>query len=307
MVVGAYGAGLTVTVDRAPEAGETVIGHFFSSGPGGKGSNQAIAAARLGAAVHLCSVLGNDHYGADALELWNTEGVQASLVHTVAGSTMVGVILVEANGENRIAIAPGVLEMFSTAHLVGLDHVLSSADVLLVSLEIPLTTAVEALRRGRAMGVTTILNPAPAPTSRLPDGALDLVDVLTPNRTEAAQLAGLPVTTDPQLLLEANCFDNIATIALTLGREGVLLRHQGVVTSVPAVPVAAVDSTGAGDAFNGALAIKLAQNWTALEAVQFATYAAAYSVGRHEVVPSLPRPSDLANEVSRQSATVRSE
>ena len=161
VVVGSYGVGLTLVADRFPAAGETVVGRSFATGHGGKGSNQAVAAARLGATVTLCSAVGTDDFGERARGLWSMEGVDHHLVSTVDGSTMVGVILVDSSGENRIAIAPGVLDAFSADRLAGLDEVLVGADVLLVGLEIPVDTATAALRAGRVAGVTTVLNPGP--------------------------------------------------------------------------------------------------------------------------------------------------
>ena len=167
MVVGSYGVGLTLATDRVPDAGETVIGRSFSTGHGGKGSNQAVAARRLGARVTLFTAVGADAFGAGARALWDDEGVEHDQVVTGTGSTMVGVILVDASGENRIAIAPGVLSDFGPQHLDRLADALADCDVLLVGLEIPLATAVAALRAGRAAGVTTVLNPAPAPLEPL--------------------------------------------------------------------------------------------------------------------------------------------
>lgn len=298
VVVGSYGAGLTLRCERVPDAGETVVGRSFSSGHGGKGSNQAIAAARLGARVSFCSVVGDDDFGSSALQLWILEGVDSRLVHVATGSTMVGVILVDATGENRIAIAPGVLDGFSPSLLNGLDEVLNSAQVLLVGLEIPVATAFEALAAGRRAGVTTVLNPAPVPTAPLPSGMLEMVDHLLPNRTEAAQLAGCPVDADPDELAGSACFQPVDTLVMTLGAAGCLVRTDDVVTLVPATPVAdVVDTTGAGDSFAAAYAVGIAEGLDALEAARFAVRAAAHSVRTSEVVPSLPYRHEVA-EVS---------
>lgn len=294
VVVGSYGVGLTVTVDRAPGPGETIAGHTFSSGHGGKGSNQAVAAARLGADVRLFSAVGEDQFGRDARALWEAEGIDASGCVTIPGSTMVGVILVEANGENRIAIVPGVLDAFGPEHLCGLAAALDGADILLVGLEIPLDAAAAALRAGRDAGVTTILNPAPAPRGPLPDGMLDLVDHLIPNRTEAAMLASQPIDIDPAELIGAACFDRVSTVVLTLGDRGALLRDGSTMTYIDATSVEAVDTTGAGDSFNAAYAVSLARGNEPVAAAALAARAAAISVTRAEVIPSLPYAADLA-------------
>lgn len=293
VVVGSYGVGLSVAVDRAPEPGQTVVGRDFRSGHGGKGSNQAIAARRLGADVRLCSAVGTDDFGQAARRLWAAEGVDDRLVVTRPGATMVGVILVESGGENRIAIAPGVLDDFTPDCLAELPAALVGADVLLVGLEIPVATAHEALRLGREAGVRTILNPAPAPDEPLPRGLLDLADVLTPNRGEAAQLAGLPPDADPADCLAAPCFASASIVALTLGERGVLLRSGDGTVRLPAPRVDVVDSTGAGDAFNGAFAVALSRGWPAEPAARYAVQAAARSVTRREVVASLPRAAEL--------------
>lgn len=302
VVVGSYGVGLTLTVDRAPRAGETVVGHAFSSGPGGKGSNQAIAAARLGADVDLVTVVGTDDYGRAAHALWHAEGVGTAGVQTLGGTTMVGVILVEGNGENRIAIAPGVLADMTIAELDGLEALVCDASVVLVSLEIPVDVAYEALRRARAAGVPTVLNPAPAPSGALPAGMLDLVDHLTPNRTEAAALSSLPTSTDAHDLIHADCFAPVTNLVITLGDEGALLRTPDGVERLPAARVPVVDSTGAGDTFSAAYAVEIALGARPVDAARFATVAAALCVTRAEVVPSLPRRSDVDQFSLREGA-----
>lgn len=289
VVVGSYGVGLTVALDRSPAAGETVIGRTFSSGPGGKGSNQAIAAARMGVQVDLVSVVGSDDHGSQARILWSSEAVGHAHVRALDGTTMVGVILVDSQGENRIAIVPGVLDAMTPRDLDDIGPLLATADVLLVSLEIPVDVAFAALKAGRAASVTTILNPAPAPTKPLPDGMLGLVDHLTPNRSEALRLAHGAELTSPEEVIEADCFRGIENVALTLGREGVLLRTPSGLTRIPAPDVVAVDSTGAGDAFNGAYAAQLARGRAPIEAARFAVAAASLSVTHAEVIPSLPR------------------
>lgn len=293
VVVGSYGVGLTVTADRVPDAGETIVGGSFSSGHGGKGSNQAVAAARLGADVALFTAVGSDPFGTGARELWDAEGVDARRAVTIDGSTMVGVILVEAGGENRITIVPGVLEAFQPEHLGALEEVLVGADVLLTGLEIPAATAMAALETARRAGITTVLNPAPAPPGPLPAGMLALVDHLIPNRTEAARLAGLSTEADAHDLLAAECFAEIPTIVMTLGPQGAIVRSGGVVTEVAATEVEAVDTTGAGDCFNAAYAVALARGADPVDAGRFAARAAAISVTRAQVIPSLPYADDL--------------
>lgn len=302
VVVGSYGVGMTMRLERVPGPGETVHGLSYASGPGGKGSNQAIACARLGATVSLCTAIGDDDLARAALKLWAHEGVDTTLVQTLPGSTMVGFILVEPTGENRIAIAPGVLADFAPADLTGLAATLDGADMLLVGLEIPVETAHAALRIGKECGVTTLLNPAPAPAAPLPAGMLDLVDHLTPNRVEAAMLAGLPLTAAPADLLGAAAFDGVANVVLTLGAEGVLMRHGAATRAVAALRVTPIDTTGAGDAFNAAYATQIASGAQPDAAASYACRAAAHSVTVHEVVPSLPYPHDVEKIMSTSAA-----
>lgn len=308
VVVGSYGVGLSLTMERMPEAGETVTGEQFATGHGGKGSNQAVAIARLGATAVLCSAVGSDPFGDQAKVLWADEGVDCTMVRTLDGSTMVGVILVDAAGENRIALAPGVLANYTAECLDGLEAVLADADVLLVGLEIPVDTAHEALRIGRRAGVVTILNPAPAPSVALPAGMLALADHVTPNRTEAARLAGLPIDSDPADLIAAVCFADVGTTVLTLGSDGALIRHGNDIAQVEAVVAPnVVDTTGAGDAFNGAYAVRLADHAAPIDAARFAARAASWCVTRREVIPSLAFRRDLEQPDgaidSRRSAT----
>lgn len=295
-VIGSYGAGLTMRVPRVPVAGETLSGGSFASGHGGKGSNQAVAAARLGAQVSLLTAVGADQFGVAARELWAREGVDAAGVRTTtASATMVGVILVDADGENRIAIAPGALDELTPADVAGFAERIADADLVVVSLEIPLPVALAALRTAHERGVRTLLNPAPAVA--LPDEAWAWIDVVTPNASEARVLTGRdpgdPATGDELVDLLRTRY--AGTIVLTLGAEGALVDHDGRRTCVDPVTVArVVDTTGAGDAFTGALAVALACGDALTDAVRFAAAAGAHTVGVAEVIPALPYPDDVA-------------
>jgi ribokinase len=278
-------------VPRVPVTGETVLGGEFSLGPGGKGSNQAIAARRLGAEVDLLSCIGPDSFGLDAKQLWAREHVGADSVKIGFRPTMVGFILVEPDGENRIAVAAGALDELEPADVDAFAETILDADICLVSLEIPLAVACAALTHARRLGRITILNPAPA--VRLPDYAWGLVDYLTPNLVEAQILAGV-AETNPVSLARALRRQYNGVIVLTLGSDGALVddgERQSHVASTPVKHV--VDTTGAGDAFNGALAVALAEGQSVLEAVELASEAAAYCVGLSEVIPALPRRTDL--------------
>jgi ribokinase len=274
-VVGSYGVGLTFATERAPDRGETLIGTSFRRDHGGKGSNQAIGAARLGADVSLLTAVGLDSFGDGAFELWREEGVDAAHVLRTPLPTMCAAILVEASGDNRIVLVQGALAALTPDHVDAFAPQIERADVLLVQLEIPVETALHALEVGRSAGVRTILNPAPAPSAPLAATA----DYLTPNETEASAVAAARGTT-----------------IVTLGEDGA--RRGG--DRVPALPARTVDSTGAGDAFNAALAVALAEGRDELDAIRWGCAAGAHMVEHEGVIPGLPARAEL----ERRLATV---
>ncbi|RKT83633.1 ribokinase [Saccharopolyspora antimicrobica] len=290
-VVGSYGTGMTMRAERIPGRGETLGDATFSLGPGGKGSNQAIGAARLGADVSFLTAVGDDVLGAQGRELWQREGVDASAVATVDAPTMTGVILVEQDGENRIIVAPGALDLLSPAHVAGFAEVIADADLLMVCNEIPADTVAAALRTAAEHGTPTLFNPAPA--RDLPQDVAALVDVLTPNLTEAQVLTGLD-TTDPGVLLDALRQRFAAKIVLTCGTDGAHV-DDGVERAhiPPVLATRVVDTTGAGDAFNAAFAVAWCRGWDLRRAARYAAAAGAFAVAHHEVVPGLPRSEDL--------------
>jgi ribokinase len=266
-IVGSYGVGLTVELDRVPDAGETVIGRTFRRDHGGKGSNQAVGCARLGAHVDFLTAIGDDEFGQDAATLWEDEGVAAQAV-IASAATMSAPILVEPQGVNRIIVVPGALGELSRAHVDAFADRIAAADVCLVQLEIPVDTALYALDVARRAGVRTILNPAPAPAEPI----APQVDYLTPNETEAAAVR------------DAN-----GTVVLTLGEQGAQVGEQ----RVPAFPAKAIDTTGAGDAFTAAFAVALAEGLSDLEAVRWGCAAGAHMVEHPGVVPGLPTRAEL--------------
>ncbi|MBB0245371.1 ribokinase [Streptomyces alkaliphilus] len=288
-VVGSYGVGLTMWVPRAPAPGETVSDGAFREEPGGKGSNQAVAAARLGAEVSLLTAVGDDDFARTARRLWGAEGVDATHVVTTDAHTMTGFILVEPSGENRIAIAPGALNHLTAEHVEDFREVIAAADILVVSMEIPEAVVLAALRVGREAGTATLLNPAPA--RPLPDDAWRLIDVITPNQTEAPVLlgrAGEPDADAEELVAELRDRTGGSAV-LTLGGRGALVAGPRGVTRVPARPVdRVIDTTGAGDAFTAALAVALASGRDVPSGVEFAAAAGARAVTVAGVIPALP-------------------
>jgi ribokinase len=271
-IVGSYGVGLTVELDRVPGAGETVIGRTFRVDHGGKGSNQAVGAARLGAEVDFLTAIGDDTFGHEAIALWRAEGVRAEPV-VVDAPTMTAPIFVEPSGENRIVIVPGALAELGNEHVDAFADRIAAADVCVVQLEIPVETALYALEAARRAGVRTILNPAPAPSAPIAPE----VDYVTPNETEAAAVRGAS-----------------ATLVVTLGDEGAEIGG----TRVPAFPASVVDTTGAGDAFTAAFAVALAEGVDELEAVRWGCAAGAHMVEHAGVIPGLPTRAQIEERLS---------
>jgi len=292
-VVGSYGVGLTMFSPRMPEAGETISGGRFFSSHGGKGSNQAVGAARLGASVTLLTAVGADGHGDAGRRLWADEGIDASAVKVVDDPTMVGVILVDGAGQNRIIIAQGALDSLSVTDVEAFRPQLAAADVVMVSLEIPLATALAALRIASEEGATTLLNPAPA--IPLPAETWQFVNLLTPNATEGPVILGdaaLPV--GPAELAAVLHQRTGADVVLTLGEGGAVICDRAGTLHVPAARAAkVVDTTGAGDAFNAALAVGIARGLSLSDSVVAATIAGAHTVARPGVVEALPRLADL--------------
>lgn len=293
-VVGSYGVGMTMRLEKFPVPGETLAGGQFSAGPGGKGSNQAIGAARLGAEVSLLTAIGDDAYAEEALELWRREGVDASGVVIGARPTMVGFILVDPSGENRIVIAPGALDELSVDHVEDFRSTIARSEMVVISMEIPMVAVVAALRIAREEKTPSILNPAPA--SSLPSEAWELIDYLTPNQTEGQILMGLessPHLSDAEIVTALKDRTN-GTVLLTRGSEGSLLGVGSSLTSIPSFPPREVkDSTGAGDAFTAALAVGLCEGRPIESAAIFASAAGSHAVTVRGVIDALPMRSDI--------------
>lgn len=291
VVVASVNVDLVVTVDRLPLPGETVTGGRFARHHGGKGGNQAVAAARLGAETVFIGAVGDDAFGAEARRALEAEGVHLQGLATLAGeATGVALILVESGGENLIAVAGGANNAVTPAlvrrELRSLD--LRADDVVLVGHEIPTASAREALRLAREVGATTILNPAPA--DDLDAGTLALADILTPNRGELAALAGDDGPAAGPIALSLLEGGSGRAIVVSLGGDGALLVDSSGTTRIPAPPVEVVDTVGAGDTLNGALAAGLAAGLALPVAARRAVAAASLAVtrtGAREGMPTL--------------------
>jgi ribokinase len=290
-VVGSYATGLTMKVERLPGRGETVLGTGYRVDHGGKGSNQAVGCARLGAKVTFVAKIGTDDFGKMALGLYRDEGIDVAHVsQTGAAPTGVGFILVDAaSGNNCIAIDPGANGLLNSGDLFQCEEAFNSSAVVLTQLEIPVEAAQAGLMRGRARGALTILNPAPV--RPLPSSVLQIVDVLTPNETEAKVLLGRSPDAgiEPEAIARELIGKGVKQVVMTLGEKGALIVTPSLFTRVPAIRVSAVDTTGAGDAFNAGLAVALACGTSLEVAVQFAVVTGGLAVTREGVIPSLPR------------------
>ncbi|MFD2797032.1 ribokinase [Promicromonospora vindobonensis] len=286
-VIGSYAKALVMTADRIPAPGETLIGRDFRGTFGGKGSDMAVQAARLGAGVAYLGVVGDDSYGAEFRDLLTHEGVDLTGLRIAPGtSTGVGFIVKDTAGRNVIVVDPGANAGFSTADVDAAAELVRTADVALAQLEIPLETALHALALAHAAGVTTILNPAPAVDLRHTD--LSSVDVLTPNEHEAKVALGLgPDDVVSAKDLGRRLLDlGPRAVIVTLGESGALVVTADRVTEVPPVRVTVVDSNGAGDSFNAALAVALGEGRDLADAARFAGTVAALCCEHWETVPS---------------------
>lgn len=297
VVVGSYNVGLTVVAPALPAPGQTVLGHTFDMGPGGKGSNQAIGARRLGADVTLVVKLGRDPFAQAALELFDREGLLGPGILETSGHTGVGLIVVDDDGRNMIAVAPGANGRLVPGDLDRMPDLFEGASHLLCQLECSPELFAGAAERARAAGATTILNPAPAVP--LSDPVLALVDILTPNQTELAALSG--VATEDEREIEAAARSLLARgvteVVVTLGERGVLRVMPDGIQARPARRVSARDTTGAGDAFNAGLVTGLSAGSSMTEAMDLGIRAGAFCVTRLGVIDGLPTRQQLDAEV----------
>lgn len=301
VILGVFNADTTYRAERQPRLGETLAGLGFALGPGGKGSNQSVAAAKAGAEVHFLTRLGRDAFADMARAVWAEAGVIPEIVEDPESHTGAAFIFVEAaTGDNAIIIAPGAGGRISSADIAAREALIAGAAVFVTQLEQPLEPAMQALRIARAGGARTILNPAPA--TSLPEGMLALCDHVTPNETEAELLTGLPVTSLAEARAAAAALRaaGAGAVILTLGEKGALF-HDGVQsTLVPAFDAGpVVETTGAGDAFNGAFAAALARGTAPLDAVRFGCAAAAISVTRAGAAASMPTRAEIEALLAR--------
>ena len=287
VILGVFVADTAYRGSRMPKMGETILGNSFVLGPGGKGSNQAVAAGKLGADVTIITRLADDDFGKMAMETWGNANVKGAVKYSTNSYTGAAFIFIDdKTGDNAIIIAPGAASEISLKDIHENSKIISTTDVFLTQLEQPISAAKEGLQVAKANGKITILNPAPA--AKLPKEVFGLCDFITPNETETEALTGLPVRNEKEAETAAKFLNELGvkTPIITMGEQGAFLHEHGL---IPAFDVGeVVETTGAGDAFNGCFAVALSEGKSALEAVKFGCATASISVTRPGTAPSMP-------------------
>jgi ribokinase len=289
-ILGIFVADLAFRAGRLPAIGETIAGSGFKMGPGGKGSNQSVAAARVGGAVTFVSKIGQDAFGDIALATWQREGIKVQVSQSAEEPTGAAFIYVnDRTGENAIIVVPGAAATITPRDVEDAVDVIRGARVFMTQLEQPVPAARRGLEIARAAGVTTVFNPAPA--EAFDEGLYRLCDYITPNESEAAALVGFPVVSvdDAKRAGDALLAKGVGAAVVTLGEKGALFHAPGKSVLLPAFragPV--VETTGAGDAFNGGFAVALARGMDPVEAARFGCAVAGISVTRPGTAPSMP-------------------
>jgi ribokinase len=295
VILGVFVADTAYRADRTPRRGETILGTGFHLGPGGKGSNQAVAAARAGGDVHFVSKLGRDTFADLALATWAEAGVTPAVSRHDDGYTGAACILIDAaTGDNAIIVCPGVAGTLSPADMEARADLIGGASVFVTQLEQPLDAAMTALRIARDGGARTILNPAPA--APLPPGMLALCDIVIPNESEAEALTGMPVGSEAEVTMAAAALraQGAGAAVITLGARGALYHDAERTVMVPALSAGpVVETTGAGDAFTGGFAAALAAGRDPVEAARFGCATAAISVTRPGAANAMPTRAEI--------------
>ena len=294
VVAGSSNTDMICRVPHIPKPGETVLGSDFYVVQGGKGANQAVAAARAGGNVTLIACVGDDLFGRQALESYKTDGIDTSCVEIISGvPTGVALINVADSGENSISVAPGANAHLSVEIIEKYRDVVKAADIVLVQLEIPEESVYHLVRMAKAAGVPVVLNPAPART--IDREILSMLTLVTPNEHEALLLSGsgLEGCSVPELaaLIQES---GAGAVVITTGSAGAYYRQGSLEGHVAGIPVKAVDTTAAGDTFNGYLVVELARGKSLAEALHVSNKAAAISVTRMGAQPSIPKYEEIS-------------
>ncbi len=301
VILGIFVADTSFRAERMPRMGETVLGQGFALGPGGKGSNQSVAAAMAGGETHFITRLGRDDFARIARATWEKAGVRPEVTEDGKSYTGAAFIFLEAaTGDNAIIVSPGAAARITEEDLETRAELIQGASVFVTQLEQPIPAAKRGLEIARAAGVPTILNPAPA--AALDDAMLALCDYLTPNESEAEGLTGLKVTSlaEAEAAADALLDRGVGAVVITLGAKGALYRDRSRSVHVPAVSAGpVVETTGAGDAFNGGFAVALAEGRDVVEAVRFGCATAGISVTRPGAARSMPARAEIEALLAR--------
>ncbi len=303
VVVGSSNTDMILKLDRIPRPGETILGGEFVTAAGGKGANQAVAAARAGGNVTVIARVGQDMFGERARAGLADCGINVDYVQTHAGPSGIALIFVDREGENSIGVGSGANASLAPDDVHRARTAFAIADVVIMQLETPLVTVQAAADLANACGALVILNPAPA--QALPDELLQKIAIITPNETEAELLTGIEVVDEVSCALAADTLlsKGVKTVVITLGARGAFVATSTSKLLVPGFQATPVDTTAAGDTFNGALAVALAEGMSIVEAVQFANAAAAISVSRLGAQPSAPQRGEIEDLISGNAST----
>lgn len=302
VILGIFVADTAYRAKRVPLIGETILGESFDLSPGGKGSNQAVAAAKAGADTHMITRLGRDTFADMALDIWQKAGVTPAITQHDDGYTGAACIFIESEtGNNAIIVTPGVAGKIDNSDIDHNADLIANADIFITQLEQPLAAAMYGLGMARKNGVCTLLNPAPA--AELPEGILALCDYVTPNETEAEGLTGVKVTSVDSAIDAAKALRAAGAGAaiITLGENGALYHDAETTIHMPAMSSGKViETTGAGDAFNGSFAAAIAEGITPVEAVRFGCAAAGISVTRPGAANSMPSRAEIDARLAQE-------
>lgn len=307
VVVGSYVVDLTARTPHMPKPGETVLGGPFRMGPGGKGGNQAVAAARMGADVTMVTKVGKDLFGDDAIQNFKKEGIDSGFIYQVEReSTGAALIAVDDSGENMIVVSLGACGTITEDEVQNAEAAFRKADIILVQLETSMDAISTTINLANKLSKPVILNPAPY--QEISDELLAKVNYITPNETEAGLLTGVEVTDEDSARKAAEILlgKGIDTVIITLGKQGCYLLQRGESTGsiIPGYQVQAVDTTGAGDAFNGGFAHFLAEGQSIQKACKMANAVAALSVTKHGTAPAMPYLKELIELVPSETGPI---
>ena len=298
VIIGSSNSDMVLRVKHIPAVGETVIGNSFEILPGGKGANQAVAAARLGSDVRFIASIGKDSFGDFAIENFKKDSINTDSIIRPNTKSGTAFIFVDDNGQNSIAVSPESNALLTSKHIQDNDQVISNASYILAQLETPIETVTTASQIAKKKNIPFILNPAPA--QDLPHELLSNVDILTPNETEASILSGIDVIDINSAMQAANIIikKGVKIVIVTMGENGCLYVNKGESRHIKTYQVCAVDTTAAGDTFNGALVHSLAQGKSIEKAIAFANAASALSVTKFGAQPSAPYLSDVESFIN---------